>query len=237
MIDAVPHRLGQLAAAGSVIAGLLPVADFFRLESSFEPLGHFGIAVRGRVRSVMLFSRRPLRQLDGAIIGVTEETSTSALLLRLLLEQRYRLTPASYQRVPSEAARLGSPQRWEGDALLLIGDEALRSQHSNAQYPFEIDLAFEWWLWRHLPFVFGLWAVRKDASAQHKKQIEAGLARALAMNLGQLQAIGTEYAQPLGAPAAELTAYLAAFHYRLGPEETQAMAEFRELVQTHGLLE
>src|SRR3989338_6068607 len=98
-VDAVPRVLGQQAAAGELTAGLLPLADFFRLQDQFERLGPFGVAVRGRAHSVLLFSRRPVRQLDGASIAVTDETSTTAVLLRLLLEQRYHLTPASYERV------------------------------------------------------------------------------------------------------------------------------------------
>ncbi len=226
VVECVPRELGRRAAAGGITAGLLPLVDFLRLEDTFERLGHFGIAVRGRAHSVMLFSRRPLRQLDGAVIAVTEETSTSAVLLRLLLEQRYQLSPAAYRR----------GQDPDADAMVLIGDEALRFQHANTRYPFEIDLAFEWWLWQHLPFVFAVWAIRKDADEKDKKQIEAGLAKSLAMNLRAFGTIAQECAPSLGTPATVLQAYLENFVYRLGPGEEEGIGRFQELVNEHHLL-
>jgi len=219
LVDAVPRELGRLAAAGEVDAGLLPVVDFFKLNGQFERLNHFGIAVRGRVGSVMLFSRRPLRQLDGARIAVTNESSTSAVLLRLILEQRDRLSPAGYTR--ERAA--------EADALLLIGDEALQFRQTNTLYPFEIDLAFEWWLWQHLPFTFAVWAIRCGIDEGQRRQIEAGLARALAVNLQDLGAAAGERAASLGVPAGELKAYLENFVYRLGSSEEEGIRKFQEL--------
>jgi len=225
-VDCVPKVLSDKAASGEIAAGLLPTVDTFRLASSFERLGHVGIAVRGRARSVLLFSRKPIRQLDGAIIAVTEQSSTSAVLLRLLLEVRYRLAPQAYQR----------GRHPEADALLLIGDEALRFRQTNMQYPFEIDLGFEWWLWQHAPFVFAIWMVRKDVDAQEKRQIEIALMKALAMNTAQLDAVAQEYASTLGLPVQEVRSYLSGFVYRLSQAEEEGIARFKELLDEHHLL-
>lgn len=224
--DYVPRALGAKAAEGVVTAGLLPVVDFFRLEETFERIGPFGIAVRGQARSAILFSRKPLRQLDGAVIAVTEESSTTACLLRLLLEQRYHVTPAGYQRGRSEDA----------DALLLIGDDVLRLRQANASYPYEVDVGFEWWLWQHLPFVFAVWAIRKDAAADEKKALEVAITKALARNLGQLDAIGQECAAPMGMPAEEIQRYLSGFIYRFSRPEEEGISQFRRLVNEHRLL-
>jgi chorismate dehydratase len=208
------------------MAGLLPLIDFFRLDERFERLGHFGIAVRGRARSVMLFSRRPIRQLDGCVVAVTEDTSTSAVLLRLLLEQRYGISPAAYERGKGA----------EADALLLIGDEALRFQATNRQYPYEIDIAFEWWLWQHLPCVFAVWAIRKDASPDDKKHLLLALTKTLAMNQGQLERMAQDYSATLGGvPTQELTAYLSSFIYRLSQPEEEAIKRFEALLHEHHL--
>ncbi len=226
LADLVPREQGLKASSGEIAAGLLPIVDFFRLEETFERIGRFGIAVRGRARSVLLFSRKPIRQLEGCTIAVTEETSTSAVLLRLLLEQRYRITPASYVR----------GQHVDADAQLLIGDEALRFQHANARYPYEIDVAFEWWLWQHLPFVFAVWAIRKDASPQDKKQVEMALIKSLGGNMGQMELIAQEHASGLGVPAAELQTYLASFIYRLSQPEEEGIKRFRAFVEQCGLI-
>ena len=219
--DGVPRRLGELAAAGELLAAPLALADFFRLEDRFERLGHFGIAVRGRAHSALLFARRPIRQLDGASIAVTEDSSTTARLLRLILEERYHLSPARYTRGRDP----------EADAVLLIGNEALRTRQANTSYPFETDLGLEWWLWQHLPFTFAVWAIRKDAPAGVKRDIESAIARSLSANLGQLPDVGKELAGELGT-AEEIEAYLGSFVYRLGRNEEEGIARFRELL--HG---
>ena len=92
-VDVSPRQLGEDAKAGKLLAGPMALADFLRLNETFERLGSLGIAVRGRCGSVLLFSRKPARQLDGEIIAVTEETSTTALLLQLILEQQFRIKP------------------------------------------------------------------------------------------------------------------------------------------------
>lgn len=239
----MPRQLGVLAAAGEVTAGLLPLADYFRLEDTFERVGPFGIAVRGRAQSVLLFSRQPIRQLDGAIIAVTDHTSSSGLLLRLLLEKRYRIIPSGYERrqyaekrYRNDSTSKDRRQDAEADALLLIGDEALRFHHTNRHYPYEIDLGFEWWLWQHLPFVFAVWAVRKDAPAHEKKRLETALIKSLARNSAQLEAIAQEHAASLHVPATELHAYLSNFVYRLSQPEEDAINQFRTLVNEHHLL-
>ncbi len=218
--------------------------DYFRLEGAFDRLGHIGIAVRGRARSAILFSVKPIRQLDGAVIAVTEQTSTTLALLRLVLEKRYQLYPAAYERRPYAEQRRENvppqaPERRrepDADALLLIGDEALRFRQTNKQYPFETDLAFEWWLWQHLPFVFAVWAVRKDADAQDRKHLEAALMRSLAVNIGQFDAIAQEESARLKLPAEELSAYLAGFVYRLSHAEAEGLKKFRGLADEHHLL-
>ena len=248
LTDCVPRALGERAAEGSLLAGLLPLADYLRLEGTFERVGRFGIAVRGRARSVLLFSRKPLRQLEGAVIAVTEETSTTALLLRLVLEQRYHVQPQEYVRIAGEdAARPpgpsvthagagGSSERRAGEALLLIGDEALRFRQGNTQYPFETDLAFEWWLWQHLPCVFAVWAIRKDAGADEMKQLELALAKSLGVNLRRLERLAHDASPGLGVPAEELHTYLSQFAYRFGQPEEDGIAQFRKLVDESHLL-
>jgi chorismate dehydratase len=77
-----------MGEAGKIEAGVLPVVEAWRLEDQFESLEPFGIAVKRRAMSVLLFSKRPWDQLDGARIGVTDQTATSAQLFKVLMEFR-----------------------------------------------------------------------------------------------------------------------------------------------------
>src|SRR5262249_62028266 len=91
-VDLVPRRLGEEARAGNVDCGLMAAADWFALEESFERVGAFGIACRGEVESVLLLGRSPVESLSGARVVLTSESSTSAALIRILLERRFELT-------------------------------------------------------------------------------------------------------------------------------------------------
>src|SRR5215475_4762513 len=80
-----PRDLGREAESGTVDLGLMAAADYLRLRDRFELLGPMGVAARGPVQSVLLFSRKPAAALGGGLISVTPETSTSIRLLKLLL--------------------------------------------------------------------------------------------------------------------------------------------------------
>src|SRR3972149_4863390 len=113
-----PRELGRLAERGEIDAGIMATADYLSLEDRYQPAADLGIANHQEVRSILLYARRPLSELGGTRIGITEETSTSIFLLRLLLEARQGIRPADYVR----------GLRGEGDAFLLIGNEALRGR-------------------------------------------------------------------------------------------------------------
>src|SRR5213592_2536948 len=83
-----PRELGREAEAGAVDLGLMATGDFLRLRDRFEMVGPYGVAARGHVQSVLMFSRRPAGSLAGALVSVTPETSTSIRLLKLLLGVR-----------------------------------------------------------------------------------------------------------------------------------------------------
>ena len=225
-VETPPRQFGVGAEAGRVDAGPMALADYVRLKARFERIAKLGIAVRGRCGSTMLFSQKPIRQLDDATIAVTDESSTTALLLRLILEQRYELHPKMYRRGPAT----------EADAVLLIGDEALKWRYTNRRYPYEIDLAFEWWLWQHLPAVFAVWVVRNDCISEEKQRLTRVLHKQLATNLGRLEAIGRERAGGLGIPADDIKVYLENFIYRFSDLEEQAIARFESLLHEHHLL-
>src|SRR5438552_18473986 len=73
----VPRELGREAEAGTVDLGLMAAGDYLRLRDRFRLVGPFGVAARGPVLSVVLFSRRPAAALAGGLIPVAPEASPS----------------------------------------------------------------------------------------------------------------------------------------------------------------
>src|SRR4029078_12398537 len=60
-----PRDLGREAEAGGVDLGLQAGRELLRLRDRFELLAPMGVAARGAVQSVLLFSRRPAGSLAG----------------------------------------------------------------------------------------------------------------------------------------------------------------------------
>ena len=210
-----PRALGEAVAAGALDAGPLSLADCLRLEGVVErlPLGIAG----PRGQSVLLFSHRPIAKLDGAVIGMTGESSTSVRLLKILLRFRYEITPERY-------AEIGEGQ----DAILLIGDQALHARRLS-QYPYSADLGEEWNSWTGLPFTFAAWGIRASLPKEERQAFYRALEAALDYGLSRLPQIAVRR-RDLGFPDEEVISYLQGFTYRLGPEEEKAVSEFSGLL-------
>ncbi|MFO0824346.1 MAG: menaquinone biosynthesis protein [Gemmataceae bacterium] len=146
----LPSRLADQMAAGDLDVGLIPVVEFFRGDGyTFIP--NIAVASRGPVLSVTLFSRVPWPEIRS--VSLDEGSRTSAALTKIILRLRYGLAPRFEQLpidAPAEAAKT--------DAVLLIGDRAMRACLPGHRYAF--DLGEEWTAWTGLPMVYAVWAVR-----------------------------------------------------------------------------
>jgi chorismate dehydratase len=218
LVPCVPRELGRLAARGDVDAGPMAVADWFALESEFEPAGPYGIASNGPALSVLLFSTKPIEGLEGSVIAVTEETSTSFQLLRVLLEQRYGVQPREYRRGAEK-----------GDASLIIGDAALE-EAKRRRFEFVYDLGEEWRRWQGLPFVFARWVVRRSLPEAEKGRVVRLLESSFQAGMQHLEELARQCAGQGALGADEIVAYLRNLVYKIGPEEERGLAEFRRLL-------
>jgi chorismate dehydratase len=224
----VPRDLGREAEAGRVDLGLMASGDYLRLKPRFELLGRYGVATRGPVLSVLLFSRRPANALAGALISVTPETSTSIRLLRLLLDVRRGLEGARYIRGLEPA---------QADAMLMIGDQAMRMRDRRPPgFTHTLDLGADWLEWTGLAFVYAVWAVRAGLASEVKQELATFLESSLAAGLSSLPEVARQQIEP-GWSAEETEAYLRRFHYRLGPEDLAGLERFEQLLGEHGLIE
>lgn len=219
--ELTPRQLGRAVVEGSVDAGPLSLVDFLNLGSAVAGLP-FVIATPGPAQSVLLFSDRPLARLGGATIGVTNETSTSIQLLKLLLALKYEVVPRAW--VDAEGPC---------DAVLLIGDRAIRALKSDLRLAHVVDLGSEWVQWTGLPCVFARWGVQTSVPKAEQLALSHALDEALDRGLATLPEIARQR-RDTGFTEAEVVAYLSGFTYRLGAEEEKAIVEF---IRLRGFLE
>lgn len=219
----LPSRLADQLSAGEIDVGLIPVAEYFRgNDYSFVP--NVAVGARGPVLSVTLFSKVPWGEIR--TVALDEGSRTSVALTQILLRKRYGVRP-EIEQLPIDA----DPEELDTDAVLLIGDRAMRACLPGFRYAY--DLGEEWTDWTGLPMVFAVWAVRAgvelgDTSAAFKRAKEYGLAHA-----GEIAA---REAPLLGLDAGFCRRYLSnVIRYDLGPAELAGMRKFRELCEECGL--
>ncbi len=158
---------------------------------------------------------------------MTPETSTSVRLLKLLLDVRRELAGVRYVRGAEPA---------QADALLVIGDQAMRMRNRRPEgFTHTLDLGADWLEWTGLSFVYALWAVRRALEPGVRAEFGRFLEASLAAGLASLAEVARQTTEP-GWSAAETEAYLRRFHYRLGPEDLKGLERFRALITEHGLL-
>jgi chorismate dehydratase len=220
LTDHVPRALSRAARRGEVDVGPVPLVTCFELEDQFEPFGDFGIAVKNKARSVLLFSKKPVGELAGTRVALTGESSTSIRLVKVLFAEYWRVIPAEYT----------STQDTNTDAVLLIGDAALNNREGLPSYPHVYDLAEEWYNWQGLPFVFARWIVRRDLNNEAKTLLMNLLEQSLERGLTRIDQIAAKRSD-LSMTLEEVREYLHGFNYILGAKEKESIARFRTFLE------
>lgn len=219
----LPSRLADELAAGQLDVALIPVIEFFR-GVGYQMIPGLGIASRGPVLSVTLFSRVPWPQIQSITLDVGSRTSVA--LTQILSRRKFAVQP-SLSRLP-----LSQPiDDVSADAVLLIGDRAM--QAALPGFPFAYDLGQEWFEWTGLPFVFAVWAARPGVDVG---PIAFGLHQAALAGQRDLAAIAQSEASRLGLDPAFCRRYLShIIRYRIGINELQGLERFRALAIAEGL--
>jgi chorismate dehydratase len=216
--NAARSGLNEALATGKIDLGL--VSSYEYAQGDYFLLPDVSISATGRVGSVLLFSRVPLDQLSGEEVVLTKASATSVALLKLLLEDFCGQRPR--YRMGSLADLAGAA------AYLAIGDEALRLRHHP---PFQeaYDLATLWMEHTGLPFVFAVFAVRKEAWREKAAAIR-DFAQALylsrARGLAALTELANQCVRLSGLSSGECLLYLKGIEYDLSGLKQEALRVF-----------
>jgi predicted solute-binding protein len=143
-----PSSCADVVERGSVQVGLVPVVEVARQK--LDIVSGVGIACRGAVRSILLVSRKPIRQIR--TLAVDSSSRTSVELARVVLREVYGANPETISHPPQLEQMLETC-----DAALVIGDAALKIDPYGLEYDV-LDLGAEWYALTGLPMVFALWA-------------------------------------------------------------------------------
>jgi chorismate dehydratase len=205
----LPAVCAQRLAARQVEAGLVPVIEAGRQH--LTPIGSLGIACRGPVRSILLLSKVPVREIR--TLALDHSSRSSVMLTRIILAEQYRIWPETITLAPDLPAMLG-----RADAALIIGDPALRIDPSSTGLHV-LDLGEEWFRLTALPMVFAIWAAH-----DHNDSLADSLLRSFEFGRAHLEDIvAAEAAQRQIEPALAYRYLNSIIQYELSADHKRGM--------------
>ena len=172
LVTGTASELNDLLAAGELQVSVVSAVEYARNAAAYHLLPDLAITCDGPVHSVALFSRRPVDELDGRTVLLTASSRTSVLLLELLCRHRWNVRPR-FATARAEAADLEALAGLPHEAVLVIGDAALLLA-AEERYPVRVDLGRRVEGWTGLPFVFAVWAARREADHEAVQAVHGG---------------------------------------------------------------
>ncbi len=234
VVSATAAELNDLLAAGELDLSVVSAVEYARDAGAYHLLPQLAISCDGPVHSVALFSKRPVTELDGATVLRTASSRTSVLLLELLCTHVWKVRP-QFATARAEANDLAALQALPHDAVLVIGDAALHLRASGL-YPVCEDLGSAWKRWTGLPFVFAVWAARRDADRDATLAVHRNLLGSREWGVAHLDLLAAEAAARTGIPAPTVRAYLGDLDYDLSYRHLAGLTEFFGRLAADGLV-
>ena len=232
LVTGTPNELNDRLADGRLEVSVISAVAYAQHAHALELLPDLAISSDGPVRSVLLLSRRPPRELAGARVLASSSSRTSVKLLEEIARGRWGVE-LTLSNAKAEAADLAALQGTGHDAVLVIGDAALLLRARGA-YPHVVDLGEEWKRWTGMPFVFAVWAARKDADRAAVSNIHRSLLASRTWGLANLPLLAAEAARVTDVDEGDCAEYLAGLDYGLGPKHLMGLNVFFKMLSDRG---
>lgn len=165
LLLAVPSECARLFKEDKVDVALVPVAALEECGTDFTML-NYCLAADQEVRSVVIFSNSPLKDIKKIYLDIHSRTSRE--LAKLLCRKKWGITAqfvdiGDYSTIDSNSSKVG---------YLLIGDKVFNYENI---FKFSYDLASEWREHTGFPFVFAVWVAKNTLKKEECQAIENAL--------------------------------------------------------------
>ncbi|MFD2672895.1 menaquinone biosynthesis protein [Marinicrinis sediminis] len=160
VVEQVPTELNEAMARGTIDVGPISSFSFAQHADQYVLFPDLSVSAHDRVHSILLFTKKPLQQLDGCPVALPTTSATSVHLLKMILERFVGVQPTYFYAQPDLETMMNT-----ADAALLIGDDAIRSSWKQTGYEV-LDLAEQWHRYTGKWMTFAVWAVRKEAASR-----------------------------------------------------------------------
>ncbi|HEY3013257.1 MAG TPA: menaquinone biosynthesis protein [Gemmatimonadales bacterium] len=234
LVSGTASELNDLLAAGALQVSAVSAVEYARNAALYHLLPDLAITCDGPVHSVALFSKRPIEALTDCTVLLSQSSRTSVLLLELLCRHRWGISPR-FATARTEAPDLTTLAALPHEAVLVIGDAALHLS-TRSVYPVRADLGEEWKVWTGLPFVFAVWAARRDAPTAGVRTVHRRLLESRAWGLAHLKELAAAAALNTGVAESVCRAYLDDLDYALSYRHLAGLTDFFRRLAQEGLV-
>ena len=214
---APPSTINKHMIDGTVDCALMSTSAYLHHEQKLHRLYPFIIGAKEQVLSVKLFSKKKISDLDGQLIGITQESDTSVHLLKVLAKFFWNITPI-FEKFEENTLNF--------EAFLLIGDSCL---HFQKQGYYEYDLAHEWYRFTKTLFPFAVF-VKKDESFD-ATPIEHALHQSLAWSYQNQKEIIASAQKKVPLSQKTLECYYNSLCYITTPLHEQGLTLFKSMIK------
>ena len=164
-ITAEPTGHNAMLSDGRI--DMAPISAFSYGEhwKDYSILPNLSVSSKGRVGSILLFSKVPLKSLDGLTVALTDTSATSVNLTKILLHHYYGVAPR-YLTMRSNLQGMFV----KADAALLIADAALQAALLHPEC-YIYDLGEEWFKFTGSSMTYAVWAFPKRLISERKEEV------------------------------------------------------------------
>lgn len=225
-----PEKLSARLVRGDLDIGPITLVECLRHAADLVVLPDIAVGSDGPVMSCVIVSQVPLAALDGQRVALGSTSRTSVRLAQLLLEERDGVRPEYFSCPPD----LGLMMQ-EAQAAVLIGDAALRaSLHDAPRLGLHVhDLGRMWKEWTGLPFVFAVWAARRDFLEREPEtvaEVHRAFLASRDLSVEEVGKVAEQAARWEAFDAALLERYFTTLDFSLGAAQLAGIREFARRV-------
>ncbi|WP_052286840.1 menaquinone biosynthesis protein [Streptomyces sp. 769] len=225
-----PEKLSERLVRGELDIAPITLVEFLRAADDLVAFPDLAVGCDGPVMSCVIVSQKPLEQLDGARVALGSTSRTSVRLAQLLLAEKIGVRPDYFTCPPD----LGLMMQ-EADAAVLIGDAALRANlHDAPKLGLDVhDLGQMWKDWTGLPFVFAVWAARRDYLEREPEvvqQVHEAFLASRDLSLEEVGKVAEQAARWEHFDEQVLERYFTTLDFRFGSDQLRGVTEFARRV-------
>lgn len=165
LIKDTPRGLHDRFLNGELEIAPLPSVEYAEHFQQCRILPQLSMTALGGAGEMLLFSKKPVHQLDRSRVCIPDTAVSSFVLLKILLNHYYQIRVDYLHGEPNLTEMLK-----QADAALLYGEQALTARKDFDGHI--IDLGKVWHEFTAEPMVYALWVVREDYAAQHPVQVD-----------------------------------------------------------------